>query len=81
VASLVYFVCWVDHPKLTARGGAVLVDQLQIHQDKWAYCSTGGKAGHVWEPIDPLSLVDVQLHHRWRKEREANGTERPLREA
>lgn len=68
-ASLIYFVCWVEHPELrTARRGTVLVDQLQIHDRKWAYCSAGGKSGHSWEAIDPLSIVDVKLYERRRKE-------------
>jgi hypothetical protein len=76
-ASLVHFVCWVKHPDLHVRGRPVLVDQLQIHDKKWAYCAGGGKSDHLWEAIDPLSLVDVQLHDRWRREREQSERDSP----
>lgn len=69
MASLVYFVCWLKHAELRpARGRAVLLNQLQIHEAKWAYCSAGATSGHSWETVEPLSIVDVKLYERHRKE-------------
>jgi hypothetical protein len=68
-SSLIHFVCWVEHPDLRrARGGVVLRDQVQVHEGRWAYCSTGGKTDHVWEPIGPLTVDDVKLYERRRNE-------------
>jgi hypothetical protein len=66
--SLIYFVCWIEHPDLLIRGRAVQRNQLQIHEGKWAYCSSGGKAGHVWNPINPLDVAQVKLWERRRND-------------
>jgi hypothetical protein len=68
-APHIYFVCWVEHPDLhTARSGTVIRDQVTIHEGRWAYCSSGGKYDHRWEPIEPVDMGTVKMYERHRRE-------------
>jgi hypothetical protein len=69
MASLIHFVCWVNHPEVrTARSGVVLRAHVTVHDGQWAYCSTGGRAGHVWEPIEPRDLTALKMYELHRRE-------------
>ena len=68
--SRFYFVCWRDHAPLKKAGRTVLVDQMQIHEGRWAYCALGGKVDHAWEPIEPLDLTGIKLYELRRREAE-----------
>ena len=73
VASRICFVCWVAHPPLRNEHGPVLIYQLQIYAGTWAFCALGGKSGHSWEPIEPLSVEEVRMYERWRRDHPGEG--------
>lgn len=59
-AKPIALVCVSKHE----RGAAAKdPDKLTIVRDKWAWCPTGGAAGHRWQPVKAGSLnaLRVQL--------------------
>ena len=51
--NLIEFVCKTPHEVLDES-------MVTVHEDRWAYCASGGRGDHTWEAIPPTVLSDVR---------------------
>jgi hypothetical protein len=63
------FICWAQAH--LGKNGA-LVDHLTVHENEWAYCPMDvRKGGHDWKPTGGVSLSELEMVVRARRERGA----------
>jgi hypothetical protein len=56
------FVCRVKHVDARALSKESCVESpITVHDGRWAYCAAGGHTDHLWEAIDPVSLLELKL--------------------
>lgn len=61
-SSLVRYVCRARAHVEAGRNAAVAAGSpVTVHEGVWAYCAAGARAGHEWEPIEPVTLADLRL--------------------
>lgn len=57
-------------PHLDKNGGNV--DHLTVHESEWAYCPMDvRKSGHEWKPTGGVTLSELEMVVRARRERGA----------
>jgi len=61
-SNLVRFVCRATmHVDASRNATVALGSPVTIHDGAWAYCPTGARTEHDWEPIEPVTLTDLKL--------------------